>query len=65
MGKTAINKQFIITCAGFEEGDIECAFEESIRLIKQGFLSGWDRNETGAFSFEVKEEVPAPERVRL
>lgn len=38
---------------GDEEGDIEQALDEAVRLIREGYTSGMDKNETGSFNFTV------------
>lgn len=48
-------KRVTITLEGKTDGDIETATEEVAKSICEGYLSGNDSNETGAFSFEVTE----------
>ena len=41
--------------SGETEADLETAFDEAIRRIASGNSRGWDRNDSGAFSFSVCE----------
>lgn len=36
-------------------GDLELALEEVKQRVEAGYTSGADRNDTGTYSFEVKE----------
>lgn len=54
-------KKIVIVARGSEEGAVEMAVEEAMRRIEAGNLSGGDRNESGAFYFDVTEDVPAAE----
>lgn len=47
------SKSIEIFVTGITDDDIDVAVEESMRLIKEGFLSGGDKNESGSFSFDV------------
>lgn len=55
--------RFTITCSGETDNDIESALNEAVSRITEGFSSGTDRNDTGAFYFTVtdvpEEEAPA------
>lgn len=46
---------YTITCEGETEEDLNQAFEEAHRLIKEGFTSGYDQNDTGSYSFDLTE----------
>ncbi len=48
-------KKLKLNCEGKTEEDLVLAMEEATRLVRQGFGSGFDRNEDGNFHFEVKE----------
>lgn len=50
------SKSIEIFVTGTTEDDIELAIDRAIRLIKEGFLSGGDKNETGSYSFDVIDE---------
>jgi hypothetical protein len=50
------SKSIEIFVTGTTEDDIELAIDGAIRLIKEGFLSGGDKNETGSYSFDVVDE---------
>jgi len=45
-----------IDLQGKEESDIEFALEEVVRLIRAGFTSGANRNESGSFSFSIAQK---------
>lgn len=55
--KYAINKEIIIRLGGDTDDDIEVALEEALRLIKDGFSSGFDSNESGFYRMDVNEPV--------
>lgn len=46
---------YTITCEGETEEDLNLAFEEAGRLIKEGYTSGHDSNNTGSYSFDLTE----------
>lgn len=50
------SKSIEIFVTGTTEDDIDLAINEATRLIKEGFLSGGDKNETGSYSFDVTDE---------
>lgn len=52
---------FTLVVAGNSESDYEDALHEALRLIKQGNLSGTNRNEDSGFYFESTTDVPAGE----
>lgn len=54
-------RQITITVGGEEECDLKDAFDEVVRLIKQGYAMGFNSNETGDFRFEVDDigSIPA------
>lgn len=45
-------KEFSITVTGESQSDVEIALEEVLRLVKEGYLSGHDKNETGEYFFD-------------
>lgn len=53
-----ICKKFIIVCGGKDDSDIEQAFDEAGRCVKEGYFTGHDSNDTGAFYFAVIDDVP-------
>lgn len=53
--KHAINKEIIIRVGGESEADIQDAIDEALRLIKDGFSSGFNSNESGFFRMDVNE----------
>lgn len=54
-------RRITITVSGEEEGDLDLALSEAVRLVKHGYVMGHDRNSTGAYYFNVESEVPAGE----
>lgn len=55
-------KSFDITITGKTESDIELAIDEVASKIKQGFLCGADKNETGSILYNSTGEYEvAPE----
>jgi uncharacterized UPF0160 family protein len=48
-------KQLEITITGKTESDLSIALDEVRRRIEQGFLSGFDSNDNGSYTFEIKE----------
>lgn len=55
MSKQTPVKRFTITLEGKEDGDIESAVDEVRRLIHEGYTSGFNANDSGAFHFESEE----------
>jgi len=51
-----LSKSIEIFCTGETEEDLDLALEEAVRKIKEGYLSGGDKNETGSYSFDVSDE---------
>lgn len=49
----SVKKVINIEVSGEYDGEIELALEEVFRLLKKGYLSGKNSNETGGFYFEV------------
>lgn len=45
-----------IFVTGNTESDLELAIEEATQRIKDGYLSGADKNETGSYSFDITDE---------
>lgn len=58
-------KKFTIVCRGIDEHEIELAFDEAVRRIKDGNIAGHDSNEDGAFFFDVSDDVPEAEQPAL
>lgn len=48
-------KKLKLHCEGETREDLLLAMEEATRLVRDGFGSGFDRNEEGNFHFEIKE----------
>lgn len=46
-----------VKAEGKTSEDLAIALEEIIRKVREGYLSGQDKNETGAYRFEVEEEL--------
>ena len=42
-----------VNAQGFGYSDLENALEETLRLVRDGFTSGFDSNNTGRYSFEI------------
>ncbi len=40
---------------GRHEIDLEDALEETLRLVREGYLSGSNSNDTGRFTFDIRE----------
>ncbi len=53
---TNITKHIVITLKGVDESDVEFAFEEVVSLIRKGFTSGQNSNETGSFVFDISDQ---------
>lgn len=58
-------KTIVTALAGVEEVDLEAAFDEVVRLVREDFTSGFNHNDTGRFAFETHEGggffVPLPD----
>ena len=48
-------KQLEITISGKTESDLTIALDEVRRKVEEGFLSGFDSNDSGSYTFEIKE----------
>jgi hypothetical protein len=48
-------KRLVITIEGFDDGDLETALEVVEHAVAEGYLSGFDRNDTGAYHFYITE----------
>jgi hypothetical protein len=55
-------KEFTITVSGETQSDIEAALEEVLKLVREGYLSGVDSNESGEYSFDSTGEYKENER---
>jgi hypothetical protein len=49
------NRTIIINISGVSKSDQEEALDEAIRKIKEGYLSGFDSNDTGGYNFQAIE----------
>lgn len=49
-------REYTIIIRGTEDSDVEMVLEEVLRLIKEGYHSGLNSNDTGSFEFDSKEE---------
>lgn len=45
-----------IEFTGETDSDVETAVEAALSSIRGGFTSGFDRNETGSYHFELNED---------
>jgi hypothetical protein len=45
--------ELTVNAKGLDAGDLEQALEETLRLVRGGFTSGFDSNDTGRYSFEI------------
>lgn len=54
-------KTFTIEIKGNTQSDIELAIEEIARLVSQEFLSGFNSNDTGSFTFDSTGEYEPEE----
>lgn len=50
-----MRKTLTVKIEGQDDGDLEIAIEEVLGKVREGYTSGFDRNETGNYSFEIKE----------
>lgn len=41
---------------GEEQDDLVLAIEQVTKSVKEGYLSGFDSNDTGEYYFDIKEE---------
>ena len=49
-------KEFTITMSGETQRDVELALEEVLKLVKAGYLSGIDSNDSAEYSFHSTDE---------
>lgn len=56
-----IVRKITIVLRGDNESDVESAFEEAVKRVSAGCVSGTDRNECSAFYFETIDNVPPEE----
>ncbi len=49
-------KEYTINIEGESLGDIEIAIETVLSLVKEGYMSGMDSNESSSYSFESSGE---------
>jgi len=47
-----------LTASGQTLDDIEIALEEALRVVRGGYASGMGNNDTGAYNFELTENLP-------
>lgn len=50
-------RKIVIVARGDTEADLELALEEALKRIRDGYLSGSDRNDEGGFYFQVDTNV--------
>ncbi|TXG97635.1 hypothetical protein [Accumulibacter sp.] len=50
-------RKIVIVARGDTEADLELALEEALKRIRDGYLSGSDRNDEGGFYFQVATHV--------
>lgn len=51
-----LSKSIEIVCTGETEDDIFLALDEAVCLIKEGYLSGCGKNDSGSHAFDVVDE---------
>ena len=56
----SIRKTITMDLEGKTEHDIELAFAEAVRSIKEGNIVGFDTNDTGGYRFDSKTVYPQP-----
>ena len=61
MAKKQMCKKFIIVVRGKTEDDLDEGLQEAVSSIKEGCVTGADSNDTGAYYFDVVEDVPKNE----
>jgi len=54
---TTTRKHLRITITGETYGDLVEALEEVHRKVEEEYLSGFDRNETGGYEFDITESA--------
>lgn len=54
-------QRITITLRGNNDGDLESALDEVLRLLREGYQSGHNSNESGAFYFTTTDDVPTGE----
>lgn len=57
----SIVKQITITVRGDEEVDFDNGLDEAVRLVREGYLSGQNSNESGGFYFVTNLDLPVGE----
>jgi len=58
-----LTQKIEIDITGRTEGDLEDALNEAVRLIREGYTSGGNRNETASFTISVDTDgEPEPEQ---
>ena len=50
-------RKIVIVARGDTEADLELALEEALKRIRDGYLSGSDRNDEAGFYFQVATHV--------
>ena len=50
-------RKIVIVARGDTEADLELGLEEALKRIRDGYLSGSDRNDEGGFYFQVATHV--------
>lgn len=59
--KKPLVRRFTITVRGKTETDLESSWAEANRLIKEGYLSGGNCNESSGFYFDSTDQIPKGE----
>ena len=49
-----LKRRVTIDMSGVTEHDLDTAFEEAVKLLKEGYLSGLNGNDTGNFTFKTE-----------
>lgn len=53
-------KHLVIRITGESQSDLETALEEVQRKVADGYLAGFDGNETNSYDFDVNDELHQP-----
>lgn len=55
--RTLVVKRITITMRGDDEHECELALDEVVRLLREGYTSGHNSNDTSAFYFDTTENI--------
>lgn len=55
-------KKITIVCSGENDDDIAEAIYQATKHVVAGYFTGHNSNDTGAYYFDVTEDVPRKER---